>query len=238
VSAFPPLVERWRAVALVNAPDLPVELVLAFIDAESRGKVGDVAYTDVSHRYEANRYSDAERACGLPASLAWRALGLMQVAPRTWRSYVAKSHDSITPCDLASKETAAGGGQIRAGAYALRSALRFAGWKGEPRPSDPIVLLARLAYARGEPATTAKLAAARAAGYPATFEGLEAFDPTWGRPDHPFAGARRILAKYRHAIGEGPPPIIKPPGDPDSVGGGGGVVLLALVALAAWYAFK
>lgn len=236
MSAFPPLVERWRAVVLVNAPDLPVELVLASIDVESGGKVGDVAYTDVSHK-PGNGYTAAERACGLPASLTWRCLGLMQVAPRTWRSYVAKSHDSITPCDLASKDTAAGAGQIRAGAYALRSALRFAGWKGEPRPSDPIVLLSRLAYARGEPATRAKLDAARAAGYPATFEGLEAFDPTWGRPDHPFAGARRILAKYRHAIGEGPPPIIKPPGDPDSVGGGG-VVLLVLVAIAAWYASK
>jgi hypothetical protein len=233
VSAFPPLVERWRATAIAVAPDLPADLVLAFIDRESRGVPGKVGYADVKIGY-----TDAERACGLPAAYTRRALGLMQVAPVTWRGYVASSGDRITPCDLASKDLAAGGGQIRAGAYALRSALRFAGWKGERRPRDPIVLMARLAYARGEPALSAKLAAARSAGYPATFDGLEAFDPTWGRPDHPFDGARFVLAKYRWAIGEGPPPIIKPPSEPNAGGGGGAVLILALIALAAWSYFK
>ena len=233
MSAFPPLVERWRATAIAVAPDLPVDLVLAFIDRESRGVPGKVGYADVRIGY-----TDAERACGLPAAYARRALGLMQVAPVTWRGYVASSGDRLTPCDLASKDVVAGAGQIRAGAYALRSALRFAGWRGEVRPIDRVVLMARLAYARGEPALSAKLAAARAAGYPSTFDGLESFDPTWGRPDRPFDGARYVLGKYRYAIGEGPPPIIKPPGDPDATGSGGAIVILALVALAAWSYFK
>jgi len=234
VSAFPPLVERWRSTAIAVAPDLPVALVLAFMDRESRGVPGKVGYADVRYGYTAAELA----ACGLPSSLRRRALGLMQVAPATWRAYVARSGDTLTPCDLASKDLAAGGGQIRAGAYALRSALRFAGWKGEERPSDRIVLLARLAYARGEYAVKAKLAAAAAAGYPATFDGLERFDPTWGRPDRPFDGARYVLGKYRYAIGAGPPPIIVPPGDPDRVGGGGALALLALLALAAWFSFK
>lgn len=233
MSAFPPLVERWRSTVIAVAPDLPVALVLAFMDRESRGVLGDVGYADVRRGY-----TDAEMACGLPPSLRRRALGLMQVAPATWRAYVASSGDTLTPCGLASKETSAGAGQIRAGAYALRRALRFAGWNGEERPSDRIVLLARLAYARGEFAVTQKIAAAKAAGYPGTFDGLEAFDPTWGRPDHPFDGARAVLAKYRHAIGAGPPPIVKPPPDPDAVGGGSVLALLALLALAAWFSSR
>ena len=237
MSAFPPFVERWRSTAIAVAPDLPVDLMLAHVDRESGGVAGKVGYTDIAHK-PGNGYTDAERACGLPAAYRRRALGLMQVAPVTWRGYVASSGDRLTPCDLASKDLAAGGGQIRAGAYALRSALRFAGWRGEVRPIDRVVLLSRLAYARGEPALSAKLAAARAAGYPATFDGLESFDPTWGRPDRPFDGARYVLARYRYAIGEGPPPIIKPPGDPSATGSGGAIVILALVALAAWSYFK
>lgn len=237
MSAFPPFVERWRSTAIAVAPDLPVDLMLAHVDRESGGVAGKVGYTDIAHK-PGNGYTDAERACGLPASLTWRCLGLMQVAPRTWRSYVASSGDRVTPCDLASKDLAAGGGQLRAGAYALRSALRFAGWRGEPLPSDRIVLMSRLAYARGEPAVKAKLAAAAAAGYPATFEGLEAFDPTWGRPDRPFDGARAILRKYRAAIGMGPPPIISPPPEPGAIGAGAGGVLLALLALWAWFSFS
>ena len=233
MSAFPPLVERWRSTAIAVAPDLPVALVLAFMDRESRGVLGKVGYADVRHGYAA-----AEMACGLPSSLRRRALGLMQVAPATWRAYVASSGDTLTPCGLASKEPSAGAGQIRAGAYALRSALKFAGWNGEERPSDRIVLLARLAYARGEFAVKAKLAAAAAAGYPATFDGLEQFDPMWGRPDRPFDGARYVLGKYRYAIGAGPPPIIVPPSEPGALGGGGALALLALLALAAWFSFK
>jgi hypothetical protein len=233
VSGFPPLVERWRSTVIAVAPDLPVALVLAFMDRESRGVLGKVAYADVRRGY-----TDAEMGCGLPAALRRRALGLMQVAPVTWRAYVASSGDTLTPCGLASKEPSAGAGQIRAGAYALRSALRFAGWNGEQKPSDRIVLMARLAYARGIPAVKAKLAAAVAAGFPATFDGLERFDPTWGRPDHPFDGARYVLAKYLYAIGAGPPPIIVPPTEPGAVGGSGAIAILALLALAAFFSFK
>jgi hypothetical protein len=232
VSAFPPLVERWRSTAIAVAPDLPADLVLAFVNAESGGAPGRVGYADVRIAY-----TDQERACGLPAAWRRRALGLMQVAPVTWRAYVASSGDTLTPCDLASKDLGAGAGQLRAGAYALRSALRFAGWRGELRVGDRVVLMARLAYARGEPAVSAKLAAARSAGYPATFDGLEAFDPTWGRPDHPFDGARAVLRKYREAIGLGPPPIIKPPGDSDAIGGGA-IVILAIIAFAAWFSSR
>ncbi len=222
MSGFPPLVERWRATAIAVAPDLPADLVLAFISRESGGVPGKVAYADVRIGYTVS-----ERACGLPAAYARRCLGLMQVAPATWRGYVASSGDRLTPCDLASKDTSAGAGQIRAGAYALRSALRFAGWRGELRPSDSVILMARLAYARGEAATSAKLAEARARGFPATFEGLERMDPTWGRPDHPFDGARAILARYKYAIGAGSLPVIVPPSEP-STGGGAGVLLVIL----------
>lgn len=232
MAAFPPLVERWRATAIAVAPDLPVDLVLAYVQRESGGVPGRVAYADVRIPY-----TDAERACGLPAALARRCLGLMQVAPVTWRSYVASSGDTLTPCDLARTDVGAGAGQLRAGAYALRSALRFAGWRGEARPGDEVIRMSRLAYARGEPATAAKLAEARAKGYPATSAGIEQLDPLWGRPDRPFDGARAILARYKAAIGAGPLPVLVPPSEPGT-GSGGAIVLLVILGLWLWHTFR
>lgn len=227
------MVERWRAAVRVEARDLPPDLVLAYIDRESNGIPGRVAYADVRIPY-----TDAERACGLPVAYARRALGLLQVAPVTWRNYVANTGDRVTPCDLAGRDVVNGPIQIRVGAAALRSALKFAGWSGEQLPSDAIVLMSRLAYARGAGALQAKLAEARAAGFPATFDGIEAFDPTWGRPDRPFDGARGILRKYRAALGLGPPPITTPPRSSDEIGGGAILPILVLVGLWAWFSLK
>lgn len=230
---FPPAVERWRAVAIRAAPDIPSGLVLAFIDRESGGVPGRVAYADVKIGY-----TDAERACGLPAAIRRRCLGLMQVAPVTWRDYVARTGEAITPCDLASKTTEGAERQIRIGAAALRSCLAFAGWRGEPNPSDQIVLMGRLAYARGIRAVSDKLAAAKAAGYPATFAGLEAFDPTWGRPDHPFDGARGVLAKYRADRGDTSPPFLVSPREPETPSAAIAIPAIVILGLLFWFSLR
>lgn len=228
--AFPPVIERWRPFVVAAAPDVPADLALAIIKRESQGVPGTVAYTDVGHK-PGSGYSDAERACGLPASLTWRCLGLMQVAPRTWRDYVTRTGRAIAPCDLAGKSTAQAAAQIEIGCSALRAALSAAGWRGEPIPRDEVILMARLVYARGAGAVSDKLAAAAAAGFPRTFAGLEAFDPTWGRPDRPFDGARAVLRDFRAAIGS---PSSGPPAAAIAAGGGGAFLLL----LALWFFFR
>ncbi len=222
---FAPPVEQWRPLALEESQGVPVDLVLATIARESRGVAGDVGYTDTAHGY-----TDAEiAACGLPVALRRRALGLMQIAPRTWRSYVTSTGSQITPCDLAGTSYAAARAQIRIGCAVLRSCLVWADWRGEPVPSDAIVLMARLAYARGVDAVRHKLAAAAAAGYPATFEGLEAYAPTWGHPDRPFDGACAILAAYRSGGRARAPSSPRPPAS-----GSGSVAVLAGIGLVLW----
>jgi len=229
---FPSNVERWRGLVELERGSVPTDLVLAVMRRESFGKVGGVGGKD--DRYG---YTDAEIACGFPSKWRKRDLGLMQVAPLTLRSYNETNRTAITPCDLIGTTEAAARLQIRVGAWALSRALVQApalspalarsSWPFyASTPPDEQVLLARAIYGFGYKGTTDRLEAAAAAGYPRTFGGLEAHNPT---PARLFEGARTILSWYRSGGGDN---IETPaPSKPTRPGSGSGAPAPALLAL-------
>ena len=235
---FPPAVERWRSLAAEEAGGLPVDLVLAIVHRESGGTPGRVSESTVP-----SSYTPAEiAACGLPYELRNRDLGLMQVGPSTWRSYVARTGSDTTPCDLAGKDAAGARRQLRAGADIFRNRLERVHelepgafrWPAGSLGDDQI-LLARLAYAFGWEGFRRRWDSAIAAGYPHTFGGLEAHH---GTPKQVFAGARLIVAEY-HAGGSASgspiqPPRPRPPQPPANDSGG---LLVLAAGLLAVYAF-
>jgi len=237
-------VERWREIAAAESRGIPVDLVLAFMGLESKGKPGAIGYTDTG-----SNYTDAELR-GLPVALRRRALGLLQVAPVVLRDYNARAGEpSVIPPELVARGLGDSRKQIRVGTWLLRQCLFFShdlDPKNHPWPygplTDPQIAFARLAVHKGMQGTRKQLAAAAAAGFPATVAGLEAFDPIWGAPDKPYRGARAAVAAYRSATDgdewrapPGPVPTPTPPGS----GSGAGVALgaLALGALA-WFLAK
>ena len=235
---FPPAVERWRSLAAEEAAGLPVDLILAIVHRESGGTPGRVSESTVP-----SSYTPAEiAACGLPWTLRNRDLGLMQVGPSTWRSYVDRTGSDTTPCDLAAKTAAGARRQLRAGASIFRNRLervRELEPASFPWPAGPLgddqILLARLAYAFGWDGLRRRWDAAIGAGYPHTFGGLEAHH---GTPRAVFAGARIILAEF-HAGGaaSGSPDLPlrpRPPQPPASDSGGLLVVAAALLGLYAY----
>lgn len=215
---FPAHVAAWRELAASEARGIPVDLVLAFVLRESNGKAGRVGYTDTG-----SRYTEAERACGLPAQLAARALGLIQAAPSVLRTYNQTAKEKITPCDLAGASLEAARRQLRIGCWLLRQCLEATReldpiahpWPGGEL-SDSQIVLARLMYHKGREGLRRQLERAAARGFPRTAAGLERYDPAWGAPDHPFDGARGVLAAYRAASGPG-----SGPGGPARPGGPG-----------------
>jgi len=246
---FKQSVERWRPFvrdSFWGNNSATEDFSLANLWKESRGTPGEIGWTNVPHGY-----TDEELKCGFPAEYRKRALGLMQVAPTTVRTFNQRfkhllKGGPVTPCQLVHKtDPLSLQRQIDIGLWAESVC-----WKeivGTPIPlphhvTDKNILMVRLAYHAGLPSFKQQLKKTVAAGFPGTFEGMESFNPKWGHPDRPFKGAREMLAVYKDATGAAPGPIPGPlppdpipypvPVPPDPGKGTGGLALLVLGGLA------
>ena len=230
---WPAAVERWRPLAAREGGRAPVELLLAIINHESGGVAG-LPSTGTTKK----SYTDAERAaCGLPAALRARSLGLMQVSPGLWRAFNATRPGEVSPCDLAASTDEGAAKQIRIGAWyaALcldrsRDLVDASAWPGG-LPSREHVEWAALCYAQGIDGVHNQVAAAGAAGFPRTVAGVEAFKPKWGAPETPFLFARSVGSGYAGA----PMPARRSPSGPGTgTGLGLGHILAVVLLLWSW----
>ena len=221
---FAPHVERWRYLAIDEAPDLPPGLVLAVITRESNGRPGLVGSSG--------------------------DLGLMQVNPGTLTGYNARN-PPISFEQMTGKDAGAARLQVRAGVWVLRRALlavhkldpvRYPWPKGPP--SDEQILKSDLVYAAGAGAVehyrrrvlsmTGSDDVAILASYAPGPPGL---DRKWQIPARKFGHGRAVLSMARADTGGGGgaprPPVVVP--QPSA---GGGAVLLLAALLLAWGAAR
>lgn len=233
--------EKWRQVAAqVSPPGLPVDLVLAVMELESGGKVGE------------------------PSSA--NAAGLMQVKPSVVQMYNAHHKTPISFSRMLDKREEAGPDQIRVGAWLIGHHLRTL-HKSDPDrapwPEGPLtpwqVRAADLRYSHGPGAFIKLRQAARKAGFPDDPDGWREFQqrhrPQWTseKPHyHAWAVWRLAMdgggtrqsstAEWR---GMAPPPVQRPASPPRSpvptqttskgkTDGAGGWLALAILGLFAF----
>ena len=224
-------VEQWREIVSGERRGIPTDIILAVIERESHGELGQAA-----KRKTKEPYTPQEIKCGLDRDLIQRALGLMQITPICLREYNRKNRsDPVTPCELASKDTRAARAQIRVGAWFLDLCLRWAhsvDQAAHPWPrgllSRPQIELAALAYKQGIGGTAARLRAAGVAGLPLTVRSIQKLDPAWGNGERPYEYAASVASAYDRGV-------LDPVPAPEPKKNDGDFLLIALLGLVAIY---
>ena len=237
---FPASVERLRPLVPATVPD---SIVLAAIRAESAGKIGARAglITKSAH----------DPACGLPADLIHRCLGLGQVSGAALETYNDNNPgDKVTACQLAGESWSDAAAQVKVCAWLVAWGLK------KVHAADPVLapwplgeltreqaLQADLIYSRGPGAWKERRNAIIADGDVPTFEKMEARFPDWGAPhETPFKHARKVVTwawadfDAQAAAPEPEPepePEVKPEPEPEPEPAADSALLRAVVIAAA-----
>lgn len=199
IEAIPQAVEQWREIVRAECSDVPEDIILGVINRESAGVVGRVAGKTTKYGF-----TNEEMACGFDSKLNYRALGLMQIVPRTLRDYNQRNPKrKVTPCQLVGKTKSDARAQIRVGVSVFKQGLHFAhniAPKRNPWPHGKVskeqVLIADLVYTRGAGNVRAMLDKCIEQGLPQTYKSIKSIAGNWGTTETPFKHAEAVLAYY------------------------------------------
>jgi hypothetical protein len=207
--AWPAQIEAWRQIAEIEGEDLPVDLLLAVIQAESGGEAG-VKSRQTTH----------------PATVGGKKLqnayGLMQVTPRLIAAWNSQVKDPVvTLADLEGTDERAARVQVRIGASYLRNQFARLANYSPTFLNDPMAAsldqtaLALAAYRMGWYGLRQKLDELQAVGQPLTWRTIAERWPTWGtvngsQPNKPIYYVDRVMRAYL-AQGEPQPQIATTP---------------------------
>ena len=179
-------IEQWRKFAIWEGKDIPADLMLAIIAAESGGIAGRLSEATT-------KKAEIEKADGSKITFN-HAMGLTQCIPRVVASYNKAFKDKAFFEDMTGKTERAARLQIRMGAWVYASGVRllhqfdpvaFPGTSpGDATPEQ--LKLALVAYGigpgrpGGEKGLIPKLEALKARGMPLTVDALQQAFPKWG----------------------------------------------------------
>lgn len=247
---WPPRIERFRQIVLWESNGLPPDLILAIIKQESGGIIGRKAGSTC-------------KAWSIPTlgggSITYnRALGLMQVVPRTIAGYNRRHPDAPVYYEQMSGTTLTDARiQIRAGCDVLAKEIRnlhaydSAAFPGTvPSNTDTNQLLcAILGYRMGFGSLTRKLDKLKERGLALTYQNLNREFPNWGLNQETGKWINRPLhytktiwtAALNHGMVPGEPVdnIVGPELPETQIAGMGcGLVALLIVIGIAWLGSK
>lgn len=218
-------VERWREWATWEAKDVPVDLLLAIVQAESDGKPGVKSAGPSNCADLPTDAGQVETICN--------DLGLCQISPQTAQFF--NSHappPGLTLDDLTGSDERAVRQQLRAGAWYLAYCSaglnqsypqRFKA-KSIADADDNQIKVALAAYGAGLGGTREKLAILSARRLPLTFVQLSASFPDW----HGLKGANKKWSIY--SANKSAPAIAQAGSKPGWIG--------PAVAIGAWFLLR
>lgn len=196
---FPKKVEQWRKLVELEARSLPIDLILAIIEHESRGVTGKKAGTRTKHCVNLPYQSGGvKKLC--------HAHGLMQVIPRNYYNWNrSDKQPKATIENITGKGPGAARFQIKVGTYILKECFNtihlydpvlFPWPKGNM--TDDQIKFALAIYAWGFERLKPKLDTMTLSNWPLTFNELKRHWPKLGEPkNRPLYYATKIFNRFR-----------------------------------------
>lgn len=239
---WPNRIERWRQFVTWECKDVSPELVLAIIQKESNGVAGKIANSTC-------------KPWPIPTIdgkniIYDRALGLMQIVPRTIDGYNQDNPSNVVYYEeMKGTDERSARLQIRVGCYTYAKSVNRLHLffpdvflSATPKNATPEQLkLAIAGYRMGNPALKIKLDKLLEEGRPLTYEELQNRFPNWGGDtNRVYHYTSKVWANaLNNGMMPGQPPDWQPgpeiPGPPESqLAGAKGVPWLFVIGLGLW----